>query len=45
MTQHCFRTEGPRALYTGMGAVLAAAAPAQGLYFLGYEFSKATLPD
>ncbi len=47
-TYHCLRTmirsEGPAALYTGVGAVLAGAAPGQALYFLGYEAAKSVLP-
>lgn len=34
------RAEGWQALYRGLGAVLLGAAPAQGLYFLGYESAK-----
>ena len=37
------RTEGVAALYTGLGAVLAAAAPGQALYFGGYEALKGAL--
>jgi hypothetical protein len=37
------RKEGPFGLYTGMGAVLVGAAPAQGLYFCSYELSKKQL--
>eukprot|EP00403_Amphidinium_massartii_P028169 CAMPEP_0178402914 /NCGR_PEP_ID=MMETSP0689_2-20121128/17098_1 /TAXON_ID=160604 /ORGANISM="Amphidinium massartii, Strain CS-259" /LENGTH=293 /DNA_ID=CAMNT_0020023851 /DNA_START=65 /DNA_END=946 /DNA_ORIENTATION=+ len=37
------RYEGALTLYKGMGAVVACAAPAQGLYFSGYEASKAVL--
>lgn len=40
---HILRTEGPMALYSGMGAVLVGAAPAQGLYFGGYELAKGFL--
>lgn len=35
------RTEGAATLYRGLGAVLVGAAPAQGLYFGGYEAAKA----
>lgn len=38
-------SEGVASFYTGLGAVLAAAAPAQALYFVGLEASKAVLPD
>jgi len=38
------RTEGAGALYIGVGAVLAAAAPAQALYFWGYETCRTLLP-
>mmetsp|Transcript_40841 Transcript_40841/g.73753 ORF Transcript_40841/g.73753 Transcript_40841/m.73753 type:complete len:318 (-) Transcript_40841:93-1046(-) len=37
------RYEGAMTLYKGLGAVIACAAPAQGLYFTGYETSKAML--
>mmetsp|Transcript_104087 Transcript_104087/g.315941 ORF Transcript_104087/g.315941 Transcript_104087/m.315941 type:complete len:294 (+) Transcript_104087:84-965(+) len=37
------RSEGIGALYRGLGAVLVGAAPAQGLYFGGYESAKALL--
>lgn len=37
-------TEGVGSLYTGIGAVLAAAAPAQALYFVGYEAARSVLP-
>mmetsp|Transcript_65616 Transcript_65616/g.182507 ORF Transcript_65616/g.182507 Transcript_65616/m.182507 type:complete len:293 (+) Transcript_65616:62-940(+) len=37
------RNEGPRSLYRGLGAVLIGAAPAQGLYFGGYEAAKTLL--
>eukprot|EP00931_Biecheleriopsis_adriatica_P014087 TRINITY_DN11572_c0_g1_i2.p1 TRINITY_DN11572_c0_g1~~TRINITY_DN11572_c0_g1_i2.p1 ORF type:complete len:254 (+),score=38.99 TRINITY_DN11572_c0_g1_i2:35-796(+) len=37
------RAEGPVALYRGLGAVLFGAAPAQGLYFGGYETAKGFL--
>lgn len=37
------RTEGPLALYRGLGAVVVGAGPAQGLYFGGYEAAKGVL--
>ncbi|CAJ1328498.1 unnamed protein product [Effrenium voratum] len=40
---HILKNEGPVALYRGLGAVLVGAAPAQGLYFGGYETAKAAL--
>lgn len=40
---HIVKSEGPVALYRGMGAVLVGAAPAQGLYFGGYETAKTYL--
>mmetsp|Transcript_33629 Transcript_33629/g.60867 ORF Transcript_33629/g.60867 Transcript_33629/m.60867 type:complete len:292 (-) Transcript_33629:66-941(-) len=40
---HTLRNEGPVALYRGFGAVVVGAAPAQGLYFAGYETAKTFL--
>jgi len=40
---HILKTEGPVTLYRGLGAVLVGAAPAQGLYFGGYETAKGFL--
>mmetsp|Transcript_11583 Transcript_11583/g.21980 ORF Transcript_11583/g.21980 Transcript_11583/m.21980 type:complete len:295 (+) Transcript_11583:59-943(+) len=37
------KTEGPGTFYRGIGAVLVGAAPAQGLYFGGYETAKGFL--
>ena len=43
-TASIIRSEGVGALYTGLGAVLSAAAPGQALYFAGYEVFKSVLP-
>lgn len=37
------KAEGPVALYRGLGGVIFAAAPAQGMFFGGYEAAKAVL--
>lgn len=42
---HIARNEGLGALYKGVGIVVLAAAPAQALYFLGYETFKAAAGD
>lgn len=39
------KSEGPTALYRGLGIVLVGAAPAQGLYFAGYETVKSAVGD
>ena len=39
------RTEGVGALYSGIGAVCVGAAPAQALFFAGYEGAKSVLGD
>ena len=44
-TSAIIKSEGVFALYTGLGAVLAAAAPGQALYFGGYEALKGALPQ
>ena len=38
------RAEGAAGLYKGVGIVVASAAPAQGLYFAGYDAARAALP-
>ena len=39
--RHIVRSEGPSALYQGVGIVVASAAPGQALYFGGYETVRA----
>lgn len=38
------RTEGVGTLYKGLGITIMAAAPAQGLYFVGYDIFRAWTP-
>ena len=43
-TSSIARAEGAAGLYKGVGIVVASAAPAQGLYFVGYDAARAALP-